>query len=432
MNNGEQEFPTVVHKAGAARPDAEKLRGSVEELLARATARGTAADVELYARSAVTIRVSRRADGTNEIVGGRERGLALRARHPGTGTGGFAATSGVDAGALERNLAAVEAAIADGAEPADPWSDSTAEERRDHDPGTPPTVEVLSAWLERALESVATPEPTRAWVEVAATAEAWIASPAAAAASRSRILAWARLEPGADASGRTGRPIQVASRGWEGLSDEGWAEILSDRWNPAADAARSDAVGRTPVLFNPECSAQLSRALVRARQAMGGDEGWPVGPGLKIADDPLAAGALFGGTFDDAGFATRRALLADGERWKPGSEAAGHRRRPSFRDPPALAPSHLVVLGRPQAPPARCILVSGQTLHVLGPASWLLEIDAAEMVDGQPGPRLRRRFLRTSPAELSGACVAAVGPPRRSYLGDASPALLFDDLEVVG
>jgi hypothetical protein len=92
---------------------------------------------------------------------------------------------------------------------------------------------------------------------------------------------------------------------------------------------------------------------------------------------------------------------------------------------------HLVVCAPAATPPGRGVLVSGMTLHALDPERWILEIDGAELRDGQPGARLRGATLHVSPVELVERCVAAVGPERDSHLGVRTRALLFDGLELV-
>jgi hypothetical protein len=92
--------------------------------------------------------------------------------------------------------------------------------------------------------------------------------------------------------------------------------------------------------------------------------------------------------------------------------------------------SHLAVVPNATDPPPTCLLISGLTLHALEPERWVLQVDAAIMEDGRPGARVKGAVLRTSPLELAERCVGTIGPIRTTHLGVATPALLFDRLEL--
>jgi len=392
------------------------------------------AEIELYQRSADTIRVFRSSRGRIEVTTGTECGVAVRARSRSGGGIGFAAGSSASRQALDEALAEAVARCETG--PAgDPWPPSTDRLQLDHDDGDLPGNEEVVAWLSRAWDRLAAHAagderviPVAAWIDVASTVESWAAE--ALQASRRRIRASARVE--LVRSGGRGEgaldPIVVARRSWRDLADDAWTAVLADRWlAPAGGVA--PAAREVTVLCNPECAAALVLAAVRARRPAtdGERDGAAVGPGWHVVDDPPAPGALFGGEFDDVGFRTRRRVLADGRLWTGAAESKGHYRRTSFRDPPAPLPSSLVVLAPAQAPPPSCLLVTGLTIHAIGPG-WVLEVDSAELTGGHPGAALPRTMLRTSPQEIAKRCVGSVGPARPSHLGVVAPALLFEGI----
>ena len=293
-----------------------------------------------------------------------------------------------------------------------------------------PSAGELMEWVDRARSEL-TGHRSRTvyemWVEVATTVESWVAD-RGYRASRSRTRAWAlsRLRC-PEGNGRLPRPVLVAARRWRELDPRGFREILEDRQEGLQREIELPAKP-VPVLFNPESSAMLVLALARTLHARGLDRGLGVGPAWHLEDDPTRSDALLGGTFDDAGFDTRRKLLADGSGVVGSISEKGHDRRGSFRDRPVPQPSHLVILTRSGDPPPRGILVTGLSLHALEPHRWILEIDGAPIENGCPGPPMKPAFINVDPTELVRRCVAAVGPVRRSHLGVSTPALVFDGL----
>jgi hypothetical protein len=182
------------------------------------------------------------------------------------------------------------------------------------------------------------------------------------------------------------------------------------------------------VIFNPECAALLVHALVR-QQTPGRDAGEPdVGPAWRVLDAPGDPDALFGGSFDDAGFSTRSLVLGDGQRRRGIIEGPGHYRRASFRDAPVALPAHLIVSRGADAPPARCLVATSLALHTLGPDRWLLQIEGGFLEAGSTGPPLATSHIPVSPTDLLRRCTAAIGPSRQSHLGVSTPSLLFDSL----
>lgn len=316
-----------------------------------------------------------------------------------------------------------------------PWFRDAGVAIEDDDELRVPRPGELAEWLDRAWEGLVEPGskhagPGEAWVEVAATVECWAAD-GGLQARRSRMRAWAmvrlRSVPGVQG---VPRPVLIGSRRWQELAEDGWRQVVEDRWVASHEAPSRHPVERPLLLVDPECSATLVAALVKSLHGPGRPVGLPVGPGWKVVDDPLDGKALFGGTFDDSGFQAAPKTLSDGREITGLLNGAGHFRRPSFRDYPAALASHLVVAPGGAHAPEEGILVSTLRLHALEPGMWGLEIEGAWLESGQPGPALRRCFIRTSPEQLALSCLAAVGPARSSHRGVRTPALLFEGLEV--
>jgi hypothetical protein len=221
----------------------------------------------------------------------------------------------------------------------------------------------------------------------------------------------------------------VARRRWSELPPDAWLEVLEDRKLPD----RGDSPPPTaavPVLFNPECSALLVVALAKTLHAGAREPGIEVGPAWKVYDDPCHAQALFGGSFDDVGFTTRRKRLANGHRTSGRIDARGHYRRPSFRDRPIPLPSHLLVSATARGAPTEGVVATALSVHPVDYGRWLLRIEGALLDHGRPGAVLRPSFVSISPEDLALRCVATVGPPRPSHLGVETPALVFDNLSL--
>jgi hypothetical protein len=173
-------------------------------------------------------------------------------------------------------------------------------------------------------------------------------------------------------------------------------------------------------------------ALARTLHAGTCEVGVEVGPAWKVVDDPGHPQALYGGSFDDAGFATVRKQLADGHRACGRIDAPGHYRRPSFRDRPTPMPSHLVVASTPREVLSEGVVATALTVHPVEPDRWLLGIEGALLKEGRPGARLRPSFASVAPGDLVRRCVSTVGPPRLTHLGVETPALVFDNLSLRG
>jgi hypothetical protein len=266
-------------------------------------------------------------------------------------------------------------------------------------------------------------------VEAATTVECIVAD-GGLAAVRTRTRAWAMARMRAsDPAIRTPRPLFVADRSWARLDSGEWAELAAQRrWQSGALAG--SRTGRMRVTFTAEAAALLVAGLVRTLHTGPGATGLPVGPGWRVVDDPLAPDALFGGSFDDAGFPTRRRILADGARGIEAADGPGSLRRPSFRDPPQVLPFHPVLEDGPELPGDDGLLVSELAVHPLPDGRWILECDGVLRRSGEWGPAVRGGLISTSPAVLARSCVARVGPARNSHRGVRTPALLFEGLDV--
>jgi hypothetical protein len=395
--------------------DTERLARRIESCTTGVDRRFRFSTIELYHRAALSIRVSLDArDGTASRAGA-EQGMAIRAEPVEGREVRFAAGSGGGEETLERLLEL--ASRGTGGEWSAGWTAAGGElSDVDADGGLPAPAE-LTDWLQRARSRLARAPVDGCWVEVGRTVESWVGS-AGLRARRERTRAWALAR-------RTARPLIVASRGFDALRAEGWAELMTDR--TAHEPTGEPAPGGSPLLFfTGETSALLVQALARAIHGGGAEPVRAVGPGWRLADDPVAPGALFGGRFDDAGFSTNRTVLADGEGLPVRLEERGHWRRPSFRDRPVVMPANLVVDPPSVEPPERALLVSGLTIHPLAPDRWILEVEGPSPETVEPERTAPTRWIETSPGRLVERCLGGFGPPRSFHRGVTTPALLFD------
>jgi hypothetical protein len=402
------------------RLDADALLQRVTERHASLTSGAGEPGLELYHRATLTCRATLARDGRSiECRRGVDEGSALRATRRDDGEPAFSAVTGSGEATLGR---ALERALGQSSapQPRPLWPRAGREPRIDRDPGASlPEGDEPVGWLRRALDSLPTaPLPLDAWVEIAHTVESW-ATDGGFQASRVRARAFAGLRPA-----ETGGPLLIGARDLSRLAETGWQSLLADRWS--APGSPVPAPSRPlPLLLNPESSAFLVHSLVRTLHR-GEPEALAVGPGWCVTDNPVGRTALWGGSFDDAGFRTRSTRLADGKTICGAVEGAGHYRRPSFRDRPVPLPTALVVDAEGADAPESCLLGTELALQVIEPERWLLKIGGAVVEGGRPGPDLRPGFLAISPRQLARRCLAAVGPARRSYLGVETPALLFD------
>lgn len=380
---------------------------------------------ELYRRTSATLRVSCRGDvpGRDAVHVGRDEGLALRVRTR-PGHVAFAASSGAGESSLAWLIDRCRTSPPRLLPEAELW-DRGDPLRIDRDRILRlPSPAEARGWLSEATETLG--PCVEAWVEVATTLESWVAGEGLLA-SRTRRRAWAFARPdGTGAGDGALPPLVVANRRWDELPRDGWARLAADRLPPGATATRLPS--RCAVLFAPESAAVLVQALSRVLHGDPAAEGEPVGPGWRLFDDPTDETALFGGTFDDARFPTRRVELADGRRISGSTYGPGCYRRPAFRDEPVPMPANIVVEPGPEALPRWGVLVSQLSVHPLGPLNWVLVFDGAVLDRGLPGARIRAGRISISPTELVGRCVGTYGTPEAFRQGVRTPALLFDDI----
>lgn len=414
-------------------PDPRHMSRQLESAHRSARTRARLARLELYHRASMTLRVGRLRDSDrDEIRFGVDEGLAIRVRPSSRDETLFAAASAFDPrGLITRALAGVGRSRS-----GDVWQEKRQPLHEDLDASLQlPDVGELRNWLDaaraRLVDETGQRGVARVWLEVASTVESWAAD-GGIRATRARRRAWALAEPvpsKADGAGsRT--PLIVASRHWEALPIDGWARLAADRAGESATRAGAIAQRRVIVL-TPEAASILVQALVRVLHATDEGIGQPVGPGWQVTDEPAAPDAIFGGSFDDACFPTESRVLANGVRVSGTTAGPGCYRRASFRDPPAFRASNLIVSGprRLDLPPGG-LIVSGLSIHALGPAEWTLEVSGREISSGAAGGGFRG-YVRTDPWRMVRRCTSGMGPPRRSHRGVITPALVFEHLEVV-
>ena len=388
--------------------------------------------LELYHRASSGVRVARgRRRSQLEFVTGREDGVAVRVGGPDPGAFRFAACSGGGLGALR--WAAREARASAGLVPGEScFVDGPEDSRIDLDEVGPlPSEADLSGWLDEAWLRVSSAGqdagglvPAVAWVEASATVETLAADPGRAA-SRGRTRAWAMVRLRQPTGGAPfASPLFVAGRGWADLPADGWAGLLAARNGfPGTPADRIER--DLPLVFASEAAAPLVIALVRELHGERGGLGAPVGPGWVVEDDPASLESLSGGRFDDAGFPSSRRLLADGVAIRGSLEGAGAYRRASFRDPPAPAPSHLVVGPPEERLPESHFFVNRLVLSRFGPRLWQLELEGVVRRSAGSAFPARAR-MRVAPRDLVKACRGGHGLSRRLHLGVRTPDLVFD------
>jgi len=413
------------------RLDAEALTKRLE-LLRRSTHGAEGLSVELYHRAALTLRVGSGSDGKSVTTRrGEDEGLAMRATTREGNELAFAASTGSELPSFRWVIERGRSSESDGSCEAGWPTDRTELLLDGEGEAGLPSADELSSWLSQARAVLETgparPQHLESWVEVAHTVESWVAD-GGLRASRTRTRGWALYRTREPWAGdRASKRVLVAHRHWSQLPTDGWRSVLDDRRLPERPP-EPPPTGKVPVLFNPECSALLVQALVRSLHSDESARRAVVGAAWNVTNDPTGDGALFGGTFDDAGFPTKRTLLSDGRRCLGAVEGRGNYRRPSFRDRPVALPSQLVIPPGDSGPPDSCVLATALGLQVTEPDRWVLRIDGALLTDGHPGPVLRACFASVSPVDLVRRCVAAVGPARPSHLGVETPGLVFDNL----
>jgi len=229
--------------------------------------------------------------------------------------------------------------------------------------GTEPKIE-LAVTAERAAR--AHPEVTQVEQVVYADADGAraLASSRGFSGSFEASAAWAYATAfsgeGADLMIGTGLDL---ARGPEGLDAEAIGREAAERAVSLA-GARQIPSRRCPVVFDPFVAASFlgfiggmlsADAVQRGRSLFAGREGEEIAnDALRLADDGTAANGPATSPFDGEGCPRRRLPLIDGGRLltflydsrtarRAGRDATGNAERSSYRSPPAVGTSNLVV-----------------------------------------------------------------------------------------
>jgi hypothetical protein len=232
-----------------------------------------------------------------------------------------------------------------------------------------------------------------------------------------------RLVPFATGDAIEERPRVVAARCLEALP----GDLLILRIPPAAPPLElHEAPGNLPVVISPPPASVLVRALVQALCGAARSGRVPVGPALAVTEDPRHPEGLSGGSFDDAGFATREKVLIDGKFASAADRGAGHYLRASYRDPPRPSFGTLVLADGVPEIPGEVLRVEHLRIHALDADPWVMEVGGAVEKGGRPVRPVRLAFVRARPTELALRLHGAVGKARPCANGVITPALLLD------
>lgn len=374
----------------------DHARGAVEAFLRCSTLR----KVELDGRTGVTrARV------------GREQGGALRWVDPRDGSVGFAAASGRGVRSLNRCRRIAQTTPTSPAQRC-PWNETASRIQDIDSVDAPPTEEELRTWL---LESVPG-ELDWAWVEAGVATETWLCGGTLQERRRARVwAAWMPIDTRSAA-----RPLIQASRNWSEFRRGGPAAA----WNERLDEPNADRPwpGDAQLIFSPETSAYLALLLARVAHHPTIEPGRPVGPGWVLSSGQRQS--LFGSDVDDAGFATRKRILADGRHVLGNWAGPGQLRRASFRDAPEPTPLPLQLDPPKLDPPKRAVWVTRVEIHPSGDC-WAIRLHGRRYPEGAG---FRPCWERVRPQNLIDACLGGVGPAHESYTGVTTPALVFDRL----
>ena len=383
--------------------DIEAIVDHVRSLWREALSRESTARVELFAKVALRVRVTRDIAGTRTTFDhARESGLAVRLLRAEHEHAGFAAASGLDSDAI-RWAAASAGSFRSKASASTPAStDAVAAERWDLDAP-------LSLPSEEALSTALVTRPALKWVEAGTTIEVLV-GPDGWLAARRRHRLWAL---GGVPEGRL--YAQRGLTGWENLLDRPGVE------DELVSRPDSDDLG--VLILTPDAAAPVVAALVDAFHGPGSAQFDEQAGGWSISDEPVRQDGLAGGSFDDAGFPATSRVLADKGAYRDRLGGPGTFRRTSFREPPTeiatnlvMAPGEPVSNATPGSVAIRCRVLP------LAPQLWVLELDLADQ-DHSRDPM--RRWIRVQPRELLAACAGGLGGLRVTATGPIVPALKF-------
>jgi hypothetical protein len=216
------------------------------------------------------------------------------------------------------------------------------------------------------------------------------------------------------------KPLFLAARSWREWLDReisgSWADRTTGlvRETPWPEDAR--------VVFSPETSASIARALAGVLHRPGVEPGAAVGSGWIVRSNADPGSSLLGSAADDAGFPTSERILADGRHVVGDWGGPGSLRRGSFRDSPESTPICLKIDPPRVDPPRRSVWVSRLNLHP-GGDGWIVELHGRRFPDGAS---FRPRWARLRPRRLVESCLGGIGPARSSHHGTVTPALVFD------
>jgi hypothetical protein len=390
--------------------------------------------VEIFHRRGSRVRVQN--GGPNTVAthhASEEEGIAVRLLDRVRGTSGFGASTGAGPGSFRWALdRARESAARAAAEP-DPSGAGEGKPVLDvGDDRSLPSHASLEADLDAVMEKVARTGRSGlsimisgAWMETGLTEETLVTT-SGIRASRVRLRTWAMVSIRWRSAGTWfERPRFLAKRG-AGVSSavEPFPEVGDALEFAGMDLEPPNSV---PIVLSPGASAALVRTAARALHLSGASEGAPVGRGWRLMDRPDLEGGLFGGRFDDTGHPCPAVRLADGRSTTGSLAGPGHRWRASFRDPPAVLPTNLVVPEGTDPMPDRGICLSDLRIHPLEPDRWALEALGIVLEGGKPAEIGGRCVLTARPGDLVRRCVGSTGPAVASYLGVTTPALIFDN-----
>jgi len=436
-DQGRARHSIAVHEqSSASRPlDTRSLLINAKSLLHRAHSLAAGSKAEIFRRLSTRARVSFDPPETRpRSFSARDEGLAIRLDRGAEGFS-FAACSGGGSAALDRAMSMALRTTPQGSpSDEDAWERSARGPMVDRERGaTLPAVEELRSWLAEAL-ALSRKAASRhgailgpAWVEAGVTAEVLIAD-GGLMAVRTRTRVWALVMVRGHGSGPAReRPRVVAARSLRALSPRTWAKGIETE-TPGREKGASPAVGALAVIG--DAAATLVATLAATLHASGAHPPPNVGRAWRLSDDPLWVGGLASGRFDDAGFAARPLVLADGASVVGTLGTRGHYRRPSYRDIPAPMFTTLVLEGGEDPMPSKGFSAHDLRVHRLTPDRWVLDLLGTWLREGRPSASLDRLRLPVRPHDLVARCTRAIGTSRLHANGVSTPTLVFEGIHL--